>query len=167
MMPLRFEKTLICILVALCIFPYVSSSLAQSVVKESLLGFYARVGNNSTSSRAAGNNIYIKFFEDRWIAMLYVPYPYASGVKPSVINGVFDTAREQISSSSYVRGTFDHLTERATLHFERYGYLDDRIVFECGSLAPCTIAIGDDYLELIKPGVINEHIIKYNHFLIE
>jgi hypothetical protein len=62
-----------------------------------------------------------------------------------------------------MKGKFDLLSEAATIQIERYGYLEDRIVFECGSLAPCTIKMGDGFLELIKPGVINEHIIRYNH----
>ena len=81
----------------------------------------------------------------------------------SAINKVFEEGKKQTSSSAYLRGTFGHLSEPATLHIEKFGYLEDRLVFECGSLAPCTIRLSDDYLELIKPGVINEHIIKYNH----
>jgi len=77
--------------------------------------------------------------------MLFVPYPYATSVEPSAITRVFEV----------------------TVHIERYGYLEDRLVFECGSLAPCTIKLGEGYMELIKPGVINEHIIRYNHVATE
>ncbi len=62
-----------------------------------------------------------------------------------------------------MRGTFGQLTEKATAQVEKYGYVEDKIIYECGSLAPCSIKLYDDYLELIKPGVINEHIIKFNH----
>jgi hypothetical protein len=64
-----------------------------------------------------------------------------------------------------VRGTYGQLTEPATAEVEKYGYMEDRIIYECGSLAPCTIKLYDGYLELIKPGVINEHIIKFNHIV--
>jgi hypothetical protein len=130
---------------------------------ESLSGYYAREGNDGSPAQAAGNNIYIRFYPDRWLAMLFLPYPYAQQVDSSTITRVFDKARAQTTSSAYLRGSFDLLEQKATLQIERYGYLEDRILFECGSLAPCTIKLGDGYLELIKPGVINEHIIRYRH----
>ena len=81
----------------------------------------------------------------------------------AAIGRVFDAARAQASSSAYLRGSFGELEQDATLHIERYGYIEDRIIFECGSLSPCTIRLGDGYIELIKPGVINEHIVRYLH----
>ena len=144
-------------------FPEVSSSASQADLKEDLSGHYSRDGNNGSPSKTAGNNIYIKFFADRWIGMLFIPYPYATGVEAPVVTQVFDAARKQASSAALMKGKFDLLSEAATIQIERYGYLEDRIVFECGSLAPCTIKMGDGYLELIKPGVINEHIVRYNH----
>ena len=97
--------------------------------------------------------------------MLYIPYPYATSVESSAIDAVLEEAKKKTAGSSYLRGTFGQLTQSATVHIERYGYLEDRVVFECGSLAPCTIKFGEDYLELIKPGVITEHIIKYDHVI--
>ncbi len=97
--------------------------------------------------------------------MLYVPYPYATTVSSPAIDRVFEQAKSQTSGSAYLRGTFGQLSEPAPVHFERFGYLEDRLIFECGSLSPCTIRLSQDYLELIKPGVINEHIIKYNHVI--
>jgi hypothetical protein len=126
-------------------------------------GHYSREGNDETSSRTTDNNIYIKLFKDHWIAMLYLPYPYAGTVDPSAITKVLEQAKKQATTSSYIRGKFGELSQLATAHIEKYGFIEDRIIFECGSLAPCTIKAGDDFLELIKPGVINEHIIKYNH----
>jgi hypothetical protein len=139
----------------------------ESTQRESLSGFYARDGNNGSSAVAAGNNIYIRFFPEQWLGMMFLPYPYAEQVAPATIHSVFDAARAQARGSAYLRGTFGELDEKATLHIERYGYLEDRILFECGSLAPCTIRFGDGYIELIKPGMINEHIIRYNHVVID
>lgn len=150
------------LLAAIVAIPGTVLAAAQSAKGEYLSGYYARDGNHSSSSQTAGNNIYIKFFDDRWIAMLYIPQAYPTEVEPPVIEKLFEAARKQVSSSAYLRGTFDQLSEPVTLHFERYGYLQDRLVFECGSLAPCTIKPQQDFLELIKPGVINEHIIRYN-----
>ncbi len=139
----------------------------QGAYNENLSGYYSREGNNGSPAKAAGNNIYIRFFADRWLGMLFLPYPYAESVEETTISRVFDAARAKTSGSAYLRGTFGELEEKATLHLERYGYLEDRIIFECGSLAPCTIRLGDGYLELIKPGVINEHIIRYLHVAID
>ncbi len=144
-----------------------SGNAYSSTPGESLSGYYAREGNNDTPAQAARNNIYIRFFADRWLGMLFLPYPYAKEVPPAIIPRVFDAARAQTSSSAYLRGDFGQLRQKATLHIERYGYLEDRIIFECGALAPCTIRVGDGYLELIKPGVINEHIVRYWHVTTE
>jgi len=148
-------------------FSGVAFSAEQGLRNENLSGYYAREGNDGSPAQAAGNNIYIRFFQDRWLGMLFLPYPYAKSVEKTAIARVFDAARAMTSSSAYLRNTFGELDEKATLHIERYGYLEDRIVFECGSLAPCTIKLADGYLELIKPGVINEHIIRYQYVVID
>jgi len=131
--------------------------------KDMYTGHYAREGNNQSPAESINSNIYIKIYKNQWIGLLYVPYPYARTVSPSTIGKVFENAKKKAASSAYLRGTFDQLAENATIQIEKFGYLDDRLVFECGSLSPCTIRLRDDFLELIKPGVINEHIIKYNH----
>jgi len=140
-----------------------AGSLCAAPLAESLDGYYAREGNDGSPAQAAGNNIYIRFFPERWLGMLFLPYPYALQVDPAVIPAVFDAARAQTASAAYLRGTFGLLQQKATLQIERYGYLEDRIVFECGALAPCTIRLGAGHLDLIKPGVINEHIVRYRH----
>ncbi len=155
----RVNKYLHGILLACLIFP----TSVFSAQQEDLAGFYSRNGNNGSPAKTAGNNIYIKFYQDRWIGTLFIPYPYAIGVEASVVSRVFDEARKRTTRAALMRGKFGQLAEAATIQIERYGYLEDRIVFECGSLSPCTIKLADGYLELIKPGVINEHIIKYNH----
>ena len=151
------------LLIGVIAFPGSAWSAQQSEPRENLSGFYSRDGNNGSPAKAAGNNIYIKFFEDRWLGMMFVPYPYAIEVDVPVITKVFKAARKQVSSAAFLRGKYELLSEAATIQIERYGYLEDRIVFECGSLSPCTIKLGDGFLELIKPGVINEHIIRYIH----
>lgn len=126
-------------------------------------GHFAREGNNQSPSSTSKNNIYIKIFEKQWVAMLYVPHPYAQTVPSQTITKVFQQARKRATGSAYLRGDFGQLDELATVQIEKFGYLGDLLVFECGALSPCTIKLHDDYIELIKPGIINEHIIKYNH----
>jgi hypothetical protein len=159
----RVKYILLALLLTCSSFPAVVFGAQQSGLMEDLSGHYSRDGNNGSPSKTAGNNIYIKFFEDRWVGMLFIPYPYAAGVEAPVVTRVFDAARKQTSSAALMKGEFELLSEAATIQIERYGYLEDRIVFECGSLAPCTIRVGDGFLELIKPGVINEHIVRYSH----
>ena len=163
----KVKGALLALLLICPVFSPFAFSAEQGAYSEKLTGFYSRDGNGGSPAQAAGNNIYIRFYEDRWLGMLFVPYPYAKSVAATAIPRVFDAARAKTSTSSYLRGTFGELDEAATLHIERYGYLEDRIVFECGSLAPCTIKLADGYLELIKPGVINEHIIRYQYVAIE
>ena len=160
------KLTLKCLL-TLLLAGGLAGSLGAATFGESLDGYYAREGNDGSPAKAAGNNIYIRFYPDRWIGMMFLPYPYAKQVDPEIIPVVFDSARAQATSSAYLRGTFGELQQKATLHIERYGYLEDRIIFECGSLAPCTIRMAEGYLELIKPGMINEHIVRYQHVTID
>jgi hypothetical protein len=166
-MPKTASSTVRKFLLTLFLAGGLSGSLCAATPAESLDGYYAREGNNGSPAQAAGNNIYIRFFPDRWLGMMFLPWPYAEQVQPAIIPRVFDAARAQTTSSAYLRGSFGELQQQATLQIERYGYLEDRIIFECGSLAPCTIRLGEGYLELIKPGVINEHIIRYRHIAVD
>lgn len=130
-------------------------------------GHFSREGNNDRPAQTINNNIYIKLFMDNSIATLYVPYPYAESVPPEIIAKVLEQAKHQTAGSAFIRGKFGHLEQDATVHVERFGFVEDKIVYECGSLAPCTIELHEGYLELIKPGVINEHIIKYHHVKVD
>ena len=129
-------------------------------------GYYAREGNNGSPSRTLHHNVYMKLYAkdgQQWVALLHIPLPYASTVDEAVIPKIFTNIRKRLNASSFVRDTFGYLKEKATVQFERFGYMQDKLIFECGSLSPCTIKPADGYLELIKPGMLNEHIIKYNH----
>ena len=140
-----------------------SAQASVAATMDIYAGHFSRDGNNQSPSATTNNNIYIKIFENQWVGMLYVPYPYAKTVSSSAITKVFEAAKKKTAGSAYLRGTFGQLSKNATIQIEKFGYLEDRLIFECGSLAPCTIKLHDDYLELVKPGIINEHIIKYNH----
>lgn len=162
----RARKTWLFLLLACSLLPAANLHAQQGDSGESLLGFYAREGNNDSPAKAAKNNIYIKFFDDRWVGMLFIPYPYAVEVENEAINKVFEAMRKQATRAAILRGKYGLLEEAATAQIERYGYLQDRIIFECGALSPCTIKLGDDSLDLIKPGIINEHITRYDHVAI-
>ena len=167
------KKTLIKIvavtaLTVLTALPGISYALQATDNKTIFDGYYAREGNNGTPSRTLHHNVYMKLYADKgqqWIALLHIPLPYAANVDETDIPKIFEKIRNRLSSSAFIRDTFGYLDEKATVQFERFGYMQDKIIFECGSLAPCSIIPADGYLELIKPGMINEHIIKYNHIV--
>ena len=161
-----FKSFLLSILTAIAVVPETIQAEQQTGEMDIHAGHFSREGNNASPSRTTHSNIYIKLFKDQWIVTLHVPYPSATSVTPDAIDGAFDQIRKQTTTRAYVRGTFGHLPEKATAQVEKYGYIEDKIIYECGSLAPCSIKLYDDYLELIKPGVINEHIIKYDHVAI-
>ena len=154
--------------IALTVLPGISYALNATDDTSIFDGYYAREGNNGTPSRTLHHNVYMKLYADegqQWVALLHIPLPYASTVDEAIIPDIFKNIRKQINSSAFVRDTFGYLEEKATVQFERFGYMQDKIIFECGSLSPCTIKPADGYLELIKPGMINEHIIRYNHIV--
>ena len=126
-------------------------------------GHFSMEGNKGSATRATNHNIYIKFFEPQWIVTLYVPHPYADKLDPQTITEALEQAKKRTATSAYLKGKFGRLEENSIASIERYGHLEDRLVFECNSLAPCTIKLNDGFLEMIKPGVINEHIIKFDH----
>jgi hypothetical protein len=155
-------------LAALTALPGISYALQATDNKNIFDGYYAREGNNGSPSRTLHHNVYMKLYADggeQWVALLHIPLPYASTVDEAVIPYIFVKIRKRLNSSSFVSDTFGYLDEKATVQFERFGYMQNKIIFECGSLSPCSIIPADGYLELIKPGMINEHIIRYNHIV--
>ena len=163
MKKLIFKSALLSILTAIAVIPATVLSEQTTEKMDIHAGHFSRDGNNASPSRTTTNNIYIKLFKDQWIITLHIPYPSAMTVEPEAVEKVFQQIKKEATTRAYVRGTYGQLTEPATAQVEKYGYIEDKIIYECGSLAPCSIKLGDDYLELIKPGVINEHIIKFNH----
>ena len=163
MKKLIFKSALLSILTAIAVIPATVLSEQTTEKMDIHAGHFSRDGNNASPSRTTTNNIYIKLFKDQWIITLHIPYPSAMTVEPEAVEKVFQHIKKEATTRAYVRGTYGQLTEPATAQVEKYGYIEDKIIYECGSLAPCSIKLGDDYLELIKPGVINEHIIKFNH----
>jgi len=165
MKKLALDSILLSILTVIAVFPVTVPAEQQSDKMDIHAGHFSREGNNASPSRTTHSNIYIKLFKDQWIVTLHVPYPSATSVTADAIDRVFEQIKKQTTTRAYVRGTFGELPEKATAQVEKYGYIEDKIIYECGSLAPCSIMLYDDYLELIKPGVINEHIIKFNHIV--
>lgn len=128
-------------------------------------GHFSREANNGPTAKKTNNNIYIKLYSNNWIALLYVPYPYGIKVSPNTIDKVYEKVKLGSEDGSFTRSKFGLLDEAATVHLEKYEIVEGQIQFQCGSMNPCAIRLYDDenYLELIKSGIINEHIIKFDH----
>lgn len=128
-----------------------------------LTGHFSRESNNQNAAETTNNNIYIKMYPEQWIALLYVPYPYAKNVSPNMVDEVFKNVKFGSESGSFTRDTFGVLKEAATVHVEKYEMVKGQLQFQCGSLNPCAVRFYDNYIELVKSGIINEHIIKFDH----
>ncbi len=125
-------------------------------------GYYSRDGNDDLAARTTGNSIYIKFYPDQWVIMLYVPYPYSLSADSATLHQAFRNIKRQARSKSYIKSTFGILKEKATAHIETYQMLDDSTaMFECDGTAPCRVKFNGDYMEMIKAGMINNHIIGF------
>ena len=93
------KKALLGLLLACAVFPAMALCAPQTGSKENLSGFYAREGNNDSPAKTAGNNIYLKFFEDRWVGMMFIPYPDAGDVGDEIVARVFAAARIALTCS--------------------------------------------------------------------
>ena len=130
-----------------------------------LSGYFSREGNNGSPAKETNNNIYIKLYPEQWITVLYIPFAYATTLDSETIGKVLNKVELQSESGSFTRSKFGILDEAATAHVEKYEIVEGQLQFQCGSINPCAVRFYDNYLELVKSGIINEHIIKFDHIL--
>ena len=128
-------------------------------------GHFSRESNNQHAAENTNNNIYIKMYPDEWIALLYIPYPYAPKVTADMVDEVFKNVTHRSETGSFTRDTFGVLEESATIHIEKYEMIKGQLQFQCGSINPCAVRFYDDFIELVKSGIINEHLIKFDHIV--
>ena len=125
-------------------------------------GYYSRDGNDDRPAKLAGNSIYIKFYQDKRVILLYVPYPYSLTVKPGTLHSTFKEAALQGTGKAYIRSKFSALAEPAVAHIESYEMLEqDFARFECDGTAPCRVNFHGDRMEMRKAGMLNDHIIQF------
>lgn len=134
-----------------------------STTLDILTGHFARESNNQHAAESTKHNIYIKMYPEQWIALLYVPYPYANTVTPQMIDQVFEKVSLVSETGSFTRDTYGVLEQAATVHVEKYEMIKGQLQFQCGSINPCAVRFYDEFIELVKSGIINEHIIKFDH----
>lgn len=153
---------LLCVLLLSALLPGASYA-ATGAQGEILDGYYAPDIVGARPAQTGGNEIFLKFYPERWLGLMFVPFPYAERVDANLVAQAFERARQQTDSAAYIKDSFGLLEEKATVQIERYGYYQDRIAFECGALSPCTIHIGNGFLEFSKPGVVSDRVVLYRH----
>jgi len=136
-----------------------------STTLDILSGHFSREGNNSSPAKETNNNFYIKMYPEQWIALLYVPFPYAKTVTADMIDEAYKNVKRESETGSFTRDTFGVFEQAATVHVEKYEMVEGQLQFQCGSINPCAVRFYDDYIELVKSGIINEHIIKFDHIV--
>ena len=152
-------------LIALCAYnPFAAVSYADEASPDPDIhaGYYSREGNYGNPAQTTGHSIYIKFFADHRVVLLYVPFPYSKTVDPMLLHGVFESIDTQTNSGSYVRSRFDLLAEAAVAHVETYTTEGSRTMFECDANGPCVVEFSQDSLVMSKNGIIGKHIIKFD-----
>ena len=150
----------------LAFFPAITQSKEQTDKMDIYAGYFAREGNNDTPTLINKHNIYMKLFkEGQWVVTLHIPHADGPDAKPDAITKALEEAKRQATTTAYIKGKFGHLKKRSIATIERYGYVEKDLMFECNSLAPCRIKLKEDYFELVKPGMLNDHIIRYNHII--
>lgn len=134
----------------------------SSVKPENIfLGYYSREGNNGKMAQTTGNNQYIKFYPEKKIVRLYIPFPYSKSIKPETINAALNAAEKKSIGSAYIRGKFGVLGELSVAHLDFYHLVDNQVMYDCGKAKPCRVTFDSDSMTVIKPGLVLEHKIYY------
>ncbi len=125
-------------------------------------GYYSKDGNDGKSAKGTGHSLYIKFYPDRRVVLLYIPYPYSKSVPPADMHQVFINIKKEVDSVAFVKGTFELLTEPATINMENYSIKNNRAEFKCGGGGTtCVTEFLEGGLQVVKTGILGKHIIRY------
>jgi hypothetical protein len=125
------------------------------------LGFYSREGNNEKMAKTSGNNQYIRFYPEKRIIRLYIPYPYSKTVKQETINAAFNAAAKVSTGSAYIRDKFGVMDVDIVAHLDFFHWVDGQVMYDCSKPKPCKVIFGDSAMTVIKPGIVLEHKIRY------
>ncbi len=126
-------------------------------------GYFSRQGNNGKMAEMSGFSHYVKFYPNNRVIRLYISYPYSKQVSPEVISKVFKKVSGQTTGNAYIRDTFGLLDKPIVAHLDVFRRIDGEIKFDCGASAPCTIEFLDGLIQVVKKGIVKDHIIKYEH----
>ncbi len=135
---------------------------SEASTKPVFTGFYSREGNNAKMAEASGHNEYVKFYPEKRITRLYIPYPYAKSVKPAAIRQAFAKAIKETTGSAYVKSKFGVMDELIIAHLDFYHWVDNQVMYDCDKPKPCRVEFKKASMTVIKPGIVLEHKIHYN-----
>lgn len=142
-----------------------SASFAAKPVENTKVvysGYYSREGNDEKMAQTSGNNQYVKFYPEKRIIRLYIPYPYSKTVKSEAINKAFKATKKETSGSAYIKGKFGVMDELIVAHLDFYHWVDNQVMYDCGKPKPCKVIFNDNSMTVIKPGIVLEHKIQYS-----
>lgn len=125
-------------------------------------GYYSREGNDGKMAQTSGNNQYVKFYSEKRIIRLYIPYPYSKTVTSEAINKAFGASKKETTGSAYIKGKFGVMDEMIVAHLDFYHWVNNQVMFDCGKPKPCKVIFNDKSMTVIKPGIVLEHKINYS-----
>lgn len=126
-------------------------------------GYFSRIGNDGTPASTTGKSLYIKYYPDEWVILLYIPFPYSKTVAEKTVHQAFSEVRATVKSNAFVKGKFGGLEEAAIADVEPYRMENGRALFACGNGGTCATEVVEGNIQIVKQGILGEHIIKYLH----
>ena len=112
-------------------------------------------------AESSGHSHYIKFYPEKRIIRLYIPFPYSKTLKADVIDAVFNAAAKKTNKSAFIKDKFGLLDKRVVAHLDFVRHVKNETMYDCGKSAPCRVIFNDDSMTIIKPGIVMEHEILY------
>jgi len=156
-------RKLLLVLAAISIMPIAGYCSEPAINSDTFDGYFSRYGNDGTPGSTTGKSLYIKYYPDKWVILLYIPFPYSTSVAPETVHQVFAKVKAMVNSSAFVKDKFGLLDEAATANVEPYHIENGRALFACGSSGTCATKFIDGNIQIIKQGILGEHIIEYEH----
>lgn len=156
-------RKLLIALAAISLMPIAGYCSDSPINSDTFDGYFSRYGNDGTPGSTTGKSLYIKLYPDQWVVLLYIPFPYAKSVAPETVHQVFAEVRSLVNGSAFVKNKFGLLDEAATANVEPYLIQNGRALFACGSSGTCAANFIDGNIQIIKQGILGEHIIEYVH----
>ncbi len=148
----------------------VGLSYAQQLVASSFdydqidySGFYSREGNDGELAQLSGKSHYIKFYSPNRIIRLFIPYPYSLNVEQDAINKTFEMVNNKSLGDAFIRGKFGIMEREVIASIATVKLSNKMIWFDCDSSNPCRIIFNKKGLDIIKKGIIKDHITSYEH----
>jgi len=126
-------------------------------------GYFSRQENDGKMAEMSGKSHYVKFYPGDRVVRLYIPYPYSKQLSTEMISKVFNAVSHKTTGSAYIRDTFGLLDTAVVAHLDDFRRIDGQIQFDCGSSNPCTIEFLDGLIQVVKKGIVKDHIIKYDY----